>query len=242
MSSYAQAPAELLEFDAMIDRGRELKAAGRHQESQRHFEKVLRTTEGMGPVHQSIALEWLGSTYFERRRLNEAKRALVRCLELRENLWGSRNQSDLHHARILTSVGGVELALRQYTEAEHHFDQARHIWKRTPDGGKDSEFPAFLNNMAMLNYAQGRYSEAAQHLREVVAVWQDSVPADDRRLAQAKYNLAGVLSRLGQYDEADRLSSEALTGFAAKMDQEPLIAAELLSIRSAVLRKIGRGR
>jgi hypothetical protein len=55
---------------------------------------VLRATQHMGLLHESIAWEWLGSTYFELRRLSEARRALVRCLELREKLWGSRNQSD----------------------------------------------------------------------------------------------------------------------------------------------------
>jgi hypothetical protein len=50
------------------------------------------------------------------------------------------------------------------------------------------------------------------------------------------------LSRLGLHDEADRLSSEALAAFSGKLEQEPIVAAELLSIRSSVLRKAKRGR
>jgi tetratricopeptide (TPR) repeat protein len=235
-------PAELSEFKSMLQRGRELQASGRHNESRRHFEKVLRTAQAMGPPNESVALEWLGSTYFELRRLAEAQRALIRCLELRNQIWGSRNQSDPHHARILTSLGGVESALHRFRQAEDRFDEALKIWRSVPGAQQSAEFGAYLNNVAMLNYAQGRYSDAVRHLGEVVALWRNSVASDDRRLVQAKSNLAGVLSRLGFHDEADRLSSEALAAFSGKLEQEPIVAAELLSIRSSVLRKAKRKR
>jgi tetratricopeptide (TPR) repeat protein len=238
----AQAPAKLAELHAMVQRGRELLASGRHQESRRHFEKLARTATQWGPVHESIALEWLGSTYVELRRLTEAERALARCVKLRESLWSVRNRNDPNHARILTSLGGVELALRRFRQAGERLDQARDIWQRIPADRRRDEFATYVNNVALLDYAEGRYSDAAERLRELVGMWQDFFPADDRRLAQAKSNLAGVLSRLGFHDEADRFSSQSLAGFSAKLDQEPLVAAELLSVRSSVLRKAKRER
>lgn len=188
------------------------------------------------------AWEWLGAAYVELRRLAEAQRALVRCLELRNQLWGSRNERDPHHAGILISLGSVELSLHRFRQAEDRFDEAFRIWQRVPGGQQNVEFGAYLNNVAMLNCARGRYSDAARHLREVVALWQDLLRSDDRRLVQAKSNLAGVLSRLGLHDEADRLSSEALADFSGKLEREPVAAVELLSIRSSILRAAKRGR
>ncbi|MBL8296147.1 MAG: tetratricopeptide repeat protein [Bryobacterales bacterium] len=116
------------------------------------------------------------------------------------------------------------------------------IWRSIPGSGKNGDFAANLNNIGLLYFRQGRYSDAARRLREAVALFQDSVPADDPRLAKARYNLAGVVSRLGLHEEADRLSSRALADFSGKLDQEPQLAAELLSIRGSVLRKAKRGR
>jgi tetratricopeptide (TPR) repeat protein len=240
-SAHAQAPAESAEFRALLLSGRELHEAGRHREARRHFENIMRITRSLGPSREYVALEWLASTYLELRLWSDAQQALIRCLELRDNLWGSRNDGDPNHARILTSLGGLELALHRFTEAELHLNQALKIWRSVPELPKE-EFAIYLNNAAMLNCAQNRYSDAAQRLREVIALLQDIVPHADRRLARARSNLGGVLSRLGHHDEADKFSSEALTGFAGKLDQEPMIAAELLSVRANVLRKAKRRR
>jgi tetratricopeptide (TPR) repeat protein len=237
-SETAAPPAELME---PLQRGRELQAAGRHQESLRQFERALRASEGLGPLAQSMALEWLASSYLELRRLTEARRVLLRCLELRAPL-ASRQVPDLHHTRLLTSLGGIELSLKRYREAEEHLGQALHIWKHAPGGRNGPDLAILLNNLAMLNYAQRRYAAAAERLRQVVALCEESAPAGDRRLAQARSNLAGVLSLLGNHDEADRLSRKALSGFSGSLEQEPLTAAELLSIRASVLRKSGRRR
>ncbi|MBL8291665.1 MAG: tetratricopeptide repeat protein [Bryobacterales bacterium] len=121
-SAQAQSPAEVTEFQALLQRGRELQGGGRHQDSLRFFEKALDMAKGMGPLSESIALEWVGSAYFERRRLAESERAFVRCLELRNRLFGGGNERDPNHARILASLGGVEVALGRYQQAEERFD------------------------------------------------------------------------------------------------------------------------
>ncbi|HUQ95562.1 MAG TPA: tetratricopeptide repeat protein [Bryobacteraceae bacterium] len=242
ISAQAQGPTGFTEFHSFLQRGRDLQESGRHQDSQRLFEKALRIVERIDPASEAVALAWLGSAYSELRRWSEGERTLVRCLELRNKLWGSANERDPNHARILISLGGVEVVMRRYKQAEERFDLALRIRKSVPGGNQGGEFAANLNNLAIMYSAQGNYSVAARYLREALAVWQDSVPADDRRLAKARYNLAGVLSHLGLHAEADKLSSEALTGFNSKLDQEPLVAAELLSTRSSVLRKAKRGR
>jgi len=241
-SAQAQSPAEVTELQALLQHGRELQESGRHQDSLGVFEKALRMAEGMGPFSESLALSWVGSAHFKLRRLAESERALVRCVELRNRLWGTGNERDPNDARILTALGVVEFVLGRYSQAEGHFDMALGIWRSVPGGDKDGDFAANLNNIAMLYFTQRRYSDAAGRFGEVVAMFQDSVSSDDNRLAQARSNLADTLSRLGQHDEADRLSSQALADFSGKMDQEPLIAAALLTIRCSVLRKAKRGR
>ena len=241
--AFSQTPeADVREFQALLQRGKELQGNGQHQDSLRYFERALRKGERMGPMSESIAWEWVGTSYFELRRLAESERAFVRCLELRDKVWGVGNGRNHNYARILTSLWGVELLLGRYRQAEERFDMAISIWRSIPQGEKDGNFAANLNNIGMLCFKQGRYADAARWLREVVALFQDSFPADDQRLASARGNLAAALSHLGLHDEADRLSSQALADFNGKLDQEPQLAAELLSIRVVVLRKAKRGR
>jgi tetratricopeptide (TPR) repeat protein len=242
----AAAPGQPLEepaaLDSLLQSGRLLQAAGRHEESRRYFERLLQTATGMGPLSHSVALVWLASAHYEVGRLTEARRALLDSIELRERTWGIRNQSDPHHARILTSLGGLELAVRRYAQAEDWLLRAMAIWERAPDRENDADFVMCLNNLAILDYVRNRDTQAARRLRQVVASWQVSLPPNDRRLVRAQSNLAGVLSRLGRHEEADQFSSEALAAFSQDLAREPIVAVELLSIRRSILRRGKRKR
>lgn len=241
-AAQGQPSEEAAALHPLLQTGRELQASGRHEESRRYFELLLQTAEKMGPHSQSIALVWLASAYSEVGRLAQARRALLDSLELRERTWGTRNQSDPRHAGILTSLGGLELSLRRYAQAEDWLLRAMAIWERVPGRENDADFVTCLNNLAILDHIRHRDAQAERRLRQVVASWQTSLPLNDRRLIRAKSNLAGVLSRQGRHDEADQLSLEALAAFSQDLAQEPLIAVELLSVRRSVLRKGKRKR
>lgn len=242
IGAHAQPSTELSELQAMLLRGRDLQVSGRHGESRKHFEKVLRMAQAIGPAETSVVWAWLGSTYFELHRLAESQQAFVRCLELRGQTWGARNERDPDHARVLTSLGAVELAMHRFRQAEERLNAASKIWRLVPEQRTTVDFGQHLQNLAMLKYEQRRYADSAQGFREVIALLEEILFVDDRRLARARAGLATTLSLLGSHDEADAVSRLALTAFEGKLEQEPFVAAELLSIRASVLRKAKRGR
>jgi tetratricopeptide (TPR) repeat protein len=157
-------------------------------------------------------------------------------------VWGNANQADPNHARILTGLAGVYLELHQYQQAEKRLDEALTIWRRIPESQQDPEFAVYFNNLGMLRYSQGQYSEAARCLREAVTTAEQAVPRDERRLAQSTAFLAGALSRLNLHTEADALSTRALAAFDGRLEQEPIMGSELLWVRAFVLRRAKRGR
>jgi tetratricopeptide (TPR) repeat protein len=161
---------------------------------------------------------------------------------LRERLWGGANQADLNHGRILTVLAGVETELRLYQQAEKRFEEALRIWNSIPGSQQGPEFGAYLNNLGMLRYGQGKYLEAERCLREAVTIFEQLVPRYERRLAQSMAHLAGTLSRLKLHTEADALSNETLARFRNRLPQDPLLDSELLSVRAFVLRNAKRGR
>jgi tetratricopeptide (TPR) repeat protein len=234
--------ASVIKFNEMVEQGWELAQAGRHGELRQHLEKLLRIAEPLGPAAKATTLTWLGFTYAALWRFADAERNLVQCIELRKRLWGSANQSDFRHAGILSVLAGVEVDLGRYSQAEKYLDEAGKIWRSIPDSRKDPKFAVYLNNLGMLRYGRGQYLEAERSLREAVSIFQESTPADDSRQVQAMAHLAGTLSWLNFHIEADGLSAEALARFRNKIEREPLLGSELLSIRALVLRNAKRGR
>jgi tetratricopeptide (TPR) repeat protein len=226
----------------MLLHGRELQEAGRYEESRRQFEKTLRSAQVASPAMEATALEHVGFAYYSLRRFAEAERAFSHCLQLRDQLYGANNQTDPNHARILTSLASVQFAANRFRQAEQALDLAGIIWRNVPASLRNDHYVMYLNNVAVFKYRERRYADAARYLREVMAVWQGSLAGHDARLIRAKGSLADVLSRLGEHEEADRLSAEALRDFSTKFEHEPLIAAELLGVRSIVLRRSRRGR
>jgi hypothetical protein len=75
---------------------------------------------------------------------------------------------------------------------------------------RSDDFVTYLNDVAIVDYARGQYSNCARQLRQVIEVWQDTLKLDHRKLIRAKYSLADVLSQLGVREEVDRLSSQAI--------------------------------
>ncbi|MCC6589744.1 MAG: tetratricopeptide repeat protein [Bryobacterales bacterium] len=226
-------------FDQQVAYGSQLHKSGRHKDALRYFKKMLRDGAGDERAERMVVLAWLGTVNSDLERWTEAERALLNCLAIRDELWSATNGSDPLHARVLSSLGSVEIKLGKQSQANRHLKAASEIWARV--GDSDSQLAAHWNNVAFIALTQKRYTEAAAGFRKAVALFEGDTQPDDRDLARARLNLARALSHLSLHAEADTYSRKALEGFQAGMDREPALAAELISVRCEVLRRAKRG-
>jgi tetratricopeptide (TPR) repeat protein len=241
LAAEVQPPPELETFNVTLQRGQELQAAGRHLAAQAQFIVTLRVARKLDPAREVLALAWLGSASVEAGRFAEGEQYLLQCLALREQLWRAANQRDPNHATLLSSLGAIDHRFGRYEDSERRLSEALTIW-RSMNETSGVEYGICLNNLAMLRYSQRRFMEAADHLREAIKTWQNTMPPSDPRLAQGIANLSGVLSRLNLHEEADACSSRALAMFEDGRNRDPAIVARLMLIRARVLRNAKRGR
>lgn len=77
-----------------------------------------------------------------------------------------------------------------------------------------------LHGLATLEWQQGRYPSAEQHLHQALAIWQEL--DDDRGLAEAHNNLAIAHCHRGDYAGAERLFTQSRTLYERLNDQRGL--------------------
>ena len=145
-----------------------------------------RTGEAMELIEQALAEEpdsaqlqlYYGKVCFQAGQLAQAERALLRALEIDTYLTDARN-----------FLGVVYSETDRPAEAEREFLTAL----------KDPAYPTpemVYMNLALLYSAQGRNSEAISNLRRSVEL--------NPKYYQAHFELASLLDREGQIDEAAR--------------------------------------
>jgi CheY-like chemotaxis protein len=113
----------------------------------------------------------------------------------------------------------------EHTAAIYHYEQAQH----------ERYCAVNLNNLAMLLYRMGRYSEAYQDLDRAVKIF--SRLQDPGNLAQVNETRARVLLAEQRYDEAEKIIKFALKVFERGGEQSCL--ADALMIQATVLARLG---
>jgi tetratricopeptide (TPR) repeat protein len=73
-------------------------------------------------------------------------------------------------------------------------------------GPEHPDIPAALDNLAAVNYDQGRYGEAEPLLQRVLDMRERILGPENPHTAIAVNNLALVYREQGRYEEAERLT------------------------------------
>jgi tetratricopeptide (TPR) repeat protein len=238
----SESSPELKEFLRVVQVGQELQASGLRDEARRKFTEALDLGQRIDSNREAIALALLASASMDMGRVREAEQALVRCVALHEGLRGQSDYDYRAHATVLTALATIDVQLGRANQAERRFAEALPIWESVTGRLNDPEFAAYLNNLAVLRYQQRQYQKAEESLQQALVIWRQTTTENDPKLVQGMAHLARVRSVLGKDDEADALSAEALRSFAGDQGRNPLIAFQVLCIRSRVLRKAKRVR
>ena len=171
---------------------------------------------GQRPRDEARVLLSQGLVDFGASRLPEAEAKLLRCVALREGLFGPEHPS---LSGPVNGLGAVYLRTGRYEEAEATFTRAVALAERA-GGPNHPDVGLPLNNLALSFERQGRHAEAIAALRRAQALFERTLGPDHPNVGVLRQNIAGML-RLSGETAAARLEIDAASALlTAKLGPE----------------------
>lgn len=207
-------------------KGEAATALGRMEEAQRAYGEGLRSVEE-GSAWRGRLLEGLANVQREGSRLQEALDTHAKALE------EYARQGNLHaQAREWLTIGSL---YRRTKEAERGREAARRAMELLPQDR--SIQAAGLNNLAMIDWGEGRLAEAEERLLSSVRLAHQARDASGE--ARGLENLAMLHQHRCRMEEAVMVLREAAATYLRA--GSPRDAARAVVSAAATLRGLGRG-
>lgn len=131
---------------------------------------------------------------------------------------------------ILNNLGAIAYYQAKWTEALGFYERAQHVWERSGDRWSAS-FAVVNRGEVLLD--QGRLAEAEPLIRESLRIGRAS--GSGPRIAETARYLGILLARLGQFDEARRLHSEAHDEYERAGESNEVLVTEARQVELLVL-------
>lgn len=160
------------------------------------------------PEAEASVRDTLGRFYMALGLYGPAEQHLRRALGIRQKVFGVEALDSLESMRTLASLLRVQGKL---DEADLILGEAVETDRRSL-GQDHTETIAALNEMAYLREAQGRLSEAADLSRQVVDLARQAQLKDDWQLALYRLDYGRYLTRMRQFQQAEKPLLEGLAG------------------------------
>ena len=183
------------------------------QNKQRYAEPYLQKALSLQPdsIHQASIYQLLGGIYAKSAKYEKADSYYQQSLSLRRALLKQENElSILGLAKILNSLGLLQLARQQPTKAESTFKEALTLFNETSlDSASFSLTLANLtNNMGMVQKGIGKYHEALTQFERASSLYQNALdksatpdPALQAGLTASQANITNI--QLMQFRDSD---------------------------------------
>jgi tetratricopeptide (TPR) repeat protein len=169
---------------------------------------------------------------------NGAIETLREALSINE---GSSRKADL--AIVRDGLAKILCKEKRYEEAETSLEQSEVYYSRNATT-QPQLVAELLNDLAVLRWNQGRYTEAAGlHKQSLHQLVLETVCGNEHpTLVVPLNNLATIHLQLGRFDEAERNFQRAVAICRKTLGEDHPTYAEVLSNYAALLRKVGRKR
>jgi tetratricopeptide (TPR) repeat protein len=102
-------------------------------------------------------------------------------------------------ARLLNQAGYYLYARARFSEAEPLYKSAAKIWEKV----SDPEVATAANNLALVYFAQGKYSEAEVQFNRSLVIRSNTIGENHPAFPKALVNLAALHETQGRYPEAE---------------------------------------
>jgi tetratricopeptide (TPR) repeat protein len=185
----------------------EMIAQGDYKHAVIQLESICRVAarEGRTDLNLAVALNNLGSAYYEIGRYRDAQRAYERSVLLRTQIG---QDATIDAARTLSNLGTIYLKLGLTTNAENTLRRAASLLE-AGDPSKRFVSGAWLN-LASVYQSERRWQEAEDLLRQTVQARERALGANHRDVAMALNNLAELLHERSRHEEAEHLLERAV--------------------------------
>lgn len=229
------ATERLAEANALVEEGRRLRrdpaTTGAAEAKLRQAIAIRREVLGAADPAVAVAIEDLGSVFYNRGQFGEAEALYREALAIAEKALGQR------HLDVANILGDLAAALREgrkFPEAEQTVRRSLSI-RSLLLGAEHPAVAGSLNNLGRTLMMQGRLPEAQQALQESVRIYEKTQGSDGPQTRQGKEMLA-LLQRADAAppptefvlrDENARVPIELKSGTtAAVLSAGPLVTPE----------------
>jgi serine/threonine-protein kinase len=169
------------------------------------------------------------------KKFDEAVPLLRGALAIQERTYGSVHP---RVALVLNELGSVALQQTRLDEAEASFARVVSIYREVYGG--HYRLGVALSNLASVHHAANQFERAEQLLREALALYADTLPADHMNTAVARIKLGRALLRQQRLPDAEE---QLLGGYGALRSQASPSVSWLQAARrdlAALYRETGR--
>ena len=225
---------------AWINLGFALRRRGDLDGAARAYGEAMRIQRELGLQHSDVYAMVLfnrGRLHFEAGRWTDAEASYRESLALRRELYGEEHPEI---ADALGALGGLFLAQSLLPRAEDYHRQALEMRRRLFGDTLHSDLALSLQGLGRTLHESGRHGEGEALLREALAVLEELDRVDDEFDDIVRVQLAWVLSRTGEFEEAGRLIEEGLAGLVGLYGEVHAEVASALSCRGALHQAAGR--
>lgn len=220
-----------------VRRANELADSGRFGEARKLYQEALEEAQRSGDdLRAGVVLYNLGRLQERNGQLREAERAFLSSVAALKRT-GSAEEGLL--ARSFVGLSAVYIRTGQYARAEA-------VIREALEGGwqvLEADRASLEGNLGVILASRGRFTEAAQVLRNTVQRCEDHPDADVREVgAIAAASLAGLQMRQGRWEEALGWYSRAIEAFESVPSPAPATLAAALADCANALRQRGDTR
>ncbi len=209
---------------------------GNFREAERCFLQSLAIWQRiLGPDHFALArvISQLASVYLETGQLAKAQ-------SLRLESWVRRAEAQPPSSeleKLLENVAALDALRGHFAEAEKVL---AHDLDVTAQRNDLVESAVILNNLGLVCFDSGRYSDAIRYLSRSLVRWEGLRSANDPNSALISHSLALAYEAEGRYSEAEPLMTHALSVAERSFGPRSIRTAVILSGYAHLLRRLSR--
>jgi CheY-like chemotaxis protein len=177
-------------------------------------------------IRQTVVEIWTGRYHDAWNILNQAEAFFENCGDALKGKWHGQKGLVLQRLALTEKRSDyADRAIIEFTAAIYHYEQARH----------ERYCANNHNNLAMLLYQLGRYSEAHENIDRAQEIFKGH--NDTGNLAQVNETRARVFIAEQRYEEADRIIADVIQAF--EQGGDAALLTDALTLQGVVRARLG---